>query len=312
MADTAPAGRAGVGVLLNPSMDRFIERSLQHLDYLAVIPDRAWQDAGVGAADRFQPLPLSARMLDEAARQIPIVLHSIGLSICSADIFDEEYGRNLISWANRLQSPWISEHLSFSRIGTGHEVNAAVALPVAYDSELLDLLTPRVRFFTGALECPFLLENNVYYLRFEDQDFSEEAFLNELCRRTNCGVLLDLHNIYTNALNHGFDALEYLDALDLRVVQEIHVAGGVSMMGFHTDSHTGAVLDGVWRLLEHAAPRATQLRGVTFEFHESSFSLLGDNGILEQVDRARHILHQSRSTSETVSYVAASLPAGHC
>jgi hypothetical protein len=226
-------------------MDRFLDRSLHHLDYLSVIPDRAWVDQGVGAPHRFQPLPLSANLLDEAARQLPIVLHSIGLSICSADIFDEEYARNLIAWADRLKSPWISEHLSFSRIGTGHEVNAAVAVPVPYDLEVLELLIPRVKFFTDLLRCPFLLENNVYYFRFGDQDFSEEAFLSELCRRANCGVLLDLHNLYTNSLNHSFDALDYLNGLDLASVSEIHIAGGISMMGFHTDSHTGPVLDGV-------------------------------------------------------------------
>jgi hypothetical protein len=281
-------------------MDRFVERSLQHLDYLAVIPDRAWIDDGVGARQRFRPLPLATALLEEAARELPIVLHSVGLSICSAEIFDEEYARNLIDWANRLNSPWISEHLSFSRIGRGHEVNSAVALPVPYDQEVLDLLIPRVRLFTDTLRCPFLLENNVYYFSYLDQEFSEEAFLNELCRQTKCMVLLDLHNLYTNAVNHGFDALDYLANLDLDNVREIHVAGGVPMMGFHTDSHTGPVLDGVWRLLEHAVPRTPHLQGVTFEFHESSFSRLGEDGILKQVEQARSILN---------NHVASSLPA---
>jgi hypothetical protein len=293
-------------------MDRFVERSLRHLDYLAVIPDRSWIDQGIGATPRFQPLPLPTALLDEAARQLPIVLHSIGLSICSAEIFDKEYAHNLIAWADRLRSPWISEHLSFSRVGTGHEVNAAVALPVPYDREVLELLVPRVQLFTDTLKCAFLLENNVYYFRYAEQEYTEEAFLNELCRRTKCGVLLDLHNLYTNSLNHGFDALDYLRELDLDRVSEIHIAGGVRMMGFHTDSHTGPVLDGVWRLLEHTVPLATHLRGITFEFHESSFGLLGESGILEQVDRARAIVNTFVTPSEPASYVAASLPAGHC
>ena len=312
MANGSNPARAGVGVLFNPSMDRFLERSLHRLDYLSVIPDRAWVDHGVGAPNRFQPLPLSAGLLDEAARQLPIVLHSIGLSICSADIFDEEYARNLIEWAGRLRAPWISEHLSFSRIGTGHEVNAAVAVPVPYDREVLELLVPRVQFFTNVLPCPFLLENNVYYFRFGDQDFSEEAFLNELCERAGCRVLLDLHNVYTNSVNHKFDAVDYIDGLNLECVSEIHIAGGVGMMGFHTDSHTGPVLDGVWALLEHAVPRARQLRGITFEFHESSYPLLGDSGILEQVDRARAIVHKYSPGTEPATYVASSFPASHC
>lgn len=299
-ASQLTTSRSGVGVLFNPSMNRFVERALDRLDYLAVIPDRAWIDGGVGAAERFRPLPLVAALLEQAARQLPVVLHSIGLSIGSADIFDEGYARNLISWAQRLNSPWISEHLSFSRVGGGDEVNSAIALPVPYDQEVLELLIPRVRFFTDTLHCPFLLENNVYYFSYAHQEFSEETFINELCRQTKCCVLLDLHNLYTNAVNHHFDALDYVSNLDLQNVLEIHIAGGVPMMGFHTDSHTGPVLDGVWQLLEQVVPLTPNLRGVTFEFHESSFSMLGEEGILEQVDRARTIVSRN--------HVASSLP----
>jgi uncharacterized protein len=283
----------GVGVLFNPSLDRFVERSLDRLDYLAVIPDRAWIDRGVGMPDRFQPLPLVTALLDQAAQQLPIVLHSIGLSIGSADIFDEEYAKNLLSWAERLHSPWISEHLSFSRITAAeHEVNSAIALPVPYDREILDLLIPRIQFVTDNAPCPFLLENSVYYFSYPDQEFSEEVFLNELCNLTQCRMLLDLHNLYTNAVNHSFDPLQYLAKLDLANVREIHIAGGIRMMGFHTDSHTGPVMDDVWSLLEHVIPLTPNLAGVTFEFHESSFSMLGEEGILEQVDRAKDIVNR--------------------
>ena len=293
-------------------MRSFVERSLHHLDYLAVIPDRGWIDRGPGSAQRFQMLPAAAALLEQAARERPVVLHGIGLSICSAEIFDEEYARNLAGWADRLNSPWISDHLSFSRVGTGHEVNAAITLPVPYDREVLDLLIPRVRFFTGTSERAFLLENNVYYFRYPGQDFTEEEFLNALCRRSGCGVLLDLHNLYTNSVNHGFSATDYLNNLDLANVLEIHIAGGVSMMGFHTDSHTGPVLEAVWRLLEYTVPLAKSLRGVTFEFHESSFGLLGESGILEQIDRARAIVNRLGPSADTVPYVAGNISAGRC
>jgi uncharacterized protein len=273
-------------------MHSFIQGVLSYLDYVAVIPDRAWIDRGTGVSERFRVLPLSAAVLNEISQRLPVVLHGIGLSICSAEIFDQEYAHNLIAWANRLHSSWISEHLSFTRVGTGHELNAAIALPVPYDREVLELLVQRVRWLTEILECDFLLENNVYYFRYPEQELSEEEFLNQLCNRTGCNILLDLHNLYTNSLNHNFDSREYLKQLDLSRVLEIHIAGGTPMMGFHTDSHTGPVLDGVWQLLEYTVPRATRLRGVTFEFHESSFRLLGEEGILEQVHCARNIVNK--------------------
>lgn len=239
---------------------------------------------------RFETLPIPAELIDAASRLVPIPLHGIGLSICSATLFDEEYAQNLIETQQYFGSPWISEHLSFSRISTGHEMNAAVAVPAPYDGEILDLLVPRVEFFTQRLSCPFLLENSVYYFTYGNQDLSEEEFLNELCARTGCGLLLDLHNLYCNAVNHGFAACDYLRNLDLSNVIEIHVAGGVSMMGFHTDSHTGQVPEPVWSLLEETLPEASRLRAVTFEFHESSFPLMGDSGVLDQIQRARRIV----------------------
>jgi uncharacterized protein (UPF0276 family) len=284
--------QVGVGVLFNPSLNAFVERSLDQLDYLAIIPDRAWIDHGVGAARRFEELPLPSALLKKLAGQVPIVLHSIGLSIGSAEIFDKEYALNLISWAHQLHSPWISEHLSFTRVGKGIELNAAIALPLPYDQDVLDLLVPRVRFLTNRLKCPFLLENNVYYFSYPEQEFTEESFLNELSLQAGCMMLLDLHNLYTNAVNHSFDPRNYLEQLNLDKVLEIHVAGGVRMMGFHTDSHTGPVPEDVWRLLEFTVPRTKHLRGITFEFHESSFGLLGEQGILEQVNRAREIANE--------------------
>jgi uncharacterized protein (UPF0276 family) len=293
--------RPGVGILFNPSLEGFINQSSKSLDYLAVIPDRAWIDHGVGSHHRFERLPLPAAHLEAVARELPIVLHSIGLSIGTAGDFDEEYVQNLIEWAERFNSPWISEHLSFSRLGHGHEVNAGVALPIPYDQEVLDLLVPRVRTITRALHCPFLLENSVYYFNYPDQTYSEEDFLNELVRLSGCEVLLDLHNLYTNATNHHFDALEYLNALDLNNVREIHVAGGVPMMGFHTDSHTGPVLEAVWQLLEKTVPRTPNLRGVTFEFHEASYRLLGEDGVHKQIERARSILSSHVPSSFSTS-----------
>ena len=180
-----------------------------------------------------------------------------------------------------------------------------------YDREVLDLLIPRVRYFTQRLERPFLLENNVYYFRYPDQEMSEEDFLNALCRRAGCRVLLDLHNLHTNAVNHGFSAADYLDNLDLSNVGEIHIAGGVPMMGFHTYSHTGPVLEPVWELLDRVVPHAPNLRGVTFEFHESSLERMGEDGVFDQIARARAIVDSHRVPLQAIADVAAGLSARH-
>lgn len=284
---------AGVGVLFNPALIEFVDSHADALDYLALIPDRCWTDAGPGAEPRFAELAAPLAVIERAAARRPTVLHSIGMSLCSAQIFDLAYVENLAAWRRRFGCAWASEHLSFTRVGGGHEINASLALPVAYDAEMLELLGARTREVQRRLGCPFLLENNVYYVDIPEQEMSEAEFLNRLMRDTGCGLLLDLHNVLTNARNHRFDAEAFVLALDLDRVVEIHLAGGDEMMGFHTDSHTGPVDADVWPLLECVAPRAGNLRGVTFEFHESSWPLLHDAGVLAQLERARNILRKS-------------------
>ena len=288
MKERRPA--PGVGLLFNPALIDFVDQHAPALDHLAVIPDRCWVDPGPGAADRFRPLPAPLAMIDRVAAQRPLLLHGIGLSICSADVFDRPYVDNLTHWAGRWRSPWVSEHLSFSRVGSAHEVNAALALPIAYDESMLDLLVPRIDAVQQRLGLPFLLENNVTYVNIPEQDMSEAEFLNRLCARTSCGLLLDLHNLYTNAVNTRTSAYAFLDELDLSRVLEVHVAGGQQMMGFHTDSHTGPVHEGVWPLLAATAARASALQAVTFEFHESSWPLLHTEGVLAQLAQARAVL----------------------
>ncbi|HXS97110.1 MAG TPA: DUF692 domain-containing protein [Candidatus Limnocylindrales bacterium] len=280
----------GVGVLFNPALADFVTEHEEALDYLAVIPDRFWIDNGTGAPSRFEETAAGEAVLASASLSLPVVLHGIGLSICSAEMFDEQYLLQLARWRKRYNSPWVSEHLSFSRIGAGHETNAGVALPVPYDREILNLLQPRIEAARDILGCPFLLENNVSYFAFPEEDLTEPEFLNELARRSGCHLLLDLHNVYTNSRNHGFDATAFLDSLDLSRVIEMHVAGGSEMMGCYTDSHTGPVAEPVWDLLSYAAPRCPNLRGVTFEFHESTWPLLRTEGVLRQLARARDVL----------------------
>jgi uncharacterized protein len=285
----------GVGVLFNPALADFVADHADSLDYLAVIPDRFWLDRGWGTCPRFEDTSAGEAVLTQAAQSLPLVLHGIGLSICSADLFDREYLLQLERWRRRYDCRWISEHLSFSRIGAGHETNAGIALPVPYDREILDMLIPRIEAAQTILGCPFLIENNVSYFTFPDQDLSESQFLNQLARSSGCSLLLDLHNVYVNARNHRFDAKAFLAELDLSRVLEFHVAGGSEMMGFYTDSHTGGVPEVVWDLLSFAAPRSPNLRGVTFEFHESTWHLLRAEGVLAQIARARSAMAMHRT-----------------
>ena len=151
------------------------------------------------------------------------------------------------------------------------------------------MIVDRIDQVQRKVEMAFIIENNVYYIDIPDQDMTEPEFLNRLTARTGCGLLLDVHNVYTNARNHGFDALAFLNQIDLTRVVEIHIAGGNEIGGMYTDSHAGPCPEPVWQLLEHVVPKAPNLCGITFEFHESYYPLLGEDGIRAQLNQARGV-----------------------
>lgn len=299
MARPGPSGVApGVGVLFNPALAAFVRDDGALLDHLAVIPDRAWLDHGPQAVPRFEDLPGPLAPVEQAAAQRPVVLHGIGLSILSAEPLDDAYVDQLARWRDRLGCDWVSEHLSFTRAGAGHATHAALALAMPYDHALLELLVPRVRAVQRRLGVPFLLENPVGYVDFGDDELGEPEFFNALMAESGCGMLLDLHNLYTNAHNGRCDALDYLARLDTTGVVEVHVAGGDAMLGLHTDSHAGPVHPGVWPLLDALLPRAPKLRAITFEFHEGSWPLLLRDGVAAELGKARAIVERHARVAE--------------
>ncbi len=284
--------RLGVGVLYNPSLREFVRDHAEALDYLAVIPDRAWQDEGPSAPLRYIEDERQMEPLDRAAERLAIVGHSVGLSIGSADPLDTGHVEQLARWQARYRMPWHSDHLSFVRlpgVDAHTELSPGMALPVPYDREVLEMLVERVDAVQARIPVPFLLENNVYYVDLPEQEMTEPEFLNALAARTGCGLLLDVHNVVVNATNHGFDAREFIFALDLERVVELHIAGGSELEGMYTDSHAGPVAERVWELLPEVVEACPNLCAITFEFHEGWFPMMGAEGVLRELRTAREV-----------------------
>jgi uncharacterized protein len=281
----------GVGLLYNPALPEYLRESAGVYDYVEVIPEMFWTDRGRGSDPRFVELPGWVEMLEWLAGTCPVVAHNIGLSLGSADYFDDAYAEHVGQWQRRFGFQWQSDHLSFVRMtgADGHDHNAGLAVPVPYDHDVADMIAERIECVQSFIDVPFLIENNVYFVDVPDQDMTEPEFLNALTARTGCGLLLDLHNLYANARNHGFDARAFIDELCLDRVVEIHIAGGSELAGMYTDSHAGPCPDPVWELLEATVPRAPGLRGITFEFHDSYYPLLKAAGIDAELERARAI-----------------------
>ncbi|MEN3332784.1 MAG: uncharacterized protein V7641_2149 [Blastocatellia bacterium] len=293
--------KLGIGLLYQEQLRPFIESQTARFDFLEVIPDILWTDLGPHKRPRYIENPGGVTFLRQLSAEMPMVLHSIGLSIGSAYRFDHEHLAQIASWHEWLKFPWHSDHLAFILAEHGtQEINVGVTLPLPYDQESIDLLAPRVAEIRARVPVPFLLENNVYFFQYPLQDFDEATFLNRLCEISGCHLLLDLHNLYTNSRNHHTDAYAFLEKLNLDQVVEIHVAGGLEYEGFYHDAHSDTSPPEVWELLEWVLPQCANLGGLTFELLGSWYIEVGEDRLAAQLSRMRELWtrHQPAPQSE--------------
>lgn len=196
-------------------------------------------------------------------RDWPLSLHGVTLSLGGAGPLDREHLHRLQELCRRYQPASVSEHLAWSSHGP---LLLNDLLPLAYDEPTLDRVADHIDQTQATLGRRILLENPSTYLRLQASTLEEVEFIAELVRRTGCGLLLDVTNVWVSATNHGFDAQAYLDRFPLEAVEEIHLAGAApdtdaSGAPLLIDAHDRPVADPVWRLyrrvVERTGPLAT-------------------------------------------------------
>ena len=187
----------------------------------------------------------------------PISLHGVAMSLAADAEPDPAHLARLVALTSRFDPARISEHLAWS---TWSSVYYPDLLPVPRNGEALERLTTNIGRVQDALKRHILIENPSHYLVMENHDYEEIEFLRELARRSGCGLLLDINNVFVSARNLGFDAEAYLEAFPADAVQEIHLAGhsadpalGEALL---VDSHDASVAEAVWTLYRRFIARA--------------------------------------------------------
>jgi uncharacterized protein (UPF0276 family) len=192
-------------------------------------------------------------VLEQARRDYPISIHAVGLSLGSVEPVDDAHLDALADLVARIDPALVSEHVAWCRQGG---VYLSDLLPLPYTEEALDVLVRNIDRVQDRLKRRILMENPSTYLAFAHSTIAEGAFLAETARRSGCGLLVDVNNLYVNARNHGGLARDVMAALDPATVGEIHVAGHhVADLGDATmliDDHGSAVSDAVWDLYRDA------------------------------------------------------------
>jgi uncharacterized protein (UPF0276 family) len=182
----------------------------------------------------------------------PVSLHGVCMSIGGPQPLDREHLGRFRALVERYEPALVSEHLAWSTHTTTFYNDL---LPLPYTPATLTLVADHIDEVQATIRRPILLENPSTYLVFRESRMSETEFLRELVRRTGCGLLLDVNNVFVSATNHGFDALGYLADFPLGHVGEIHLAGHAEQADDEgelllIDSHDGPIADAVWRLYD--------------------------------------------------------------
>ena len=182
----------------------------------------------------------------------PVALHGVSMSVGSADGVDRDYLARLRLLVDEIEPMVVSDHLCWTRI---EGFNSHDLLPLPYTEEALEIVCANIAIAQDMLGRAMLIENPSSYICFDDAPMSEWEFLDAMCARTGCGLLLDVNNIYVSATNHGFDPLAYLAGVPADRVGQIHLAGHSQGRELLIDTHDQAVPPQVWALYEKAMAR---------------------------------------------------------
>ncbi|MEG1053287.1 MAG: DUF692 family protein [Janthinobacterium sp.] len=225
-------------------------RAAHYRDFLARRPKVGWLE--VHTENYLQPSGWDSHVLQALRQDYPLSLHGVGLGLGSARGFSEAHLQRVRAVVDRTEPALVSEHLSWGAVAQ-QQLNDL--LPLALNGAALDLLCARVGRVQDVLKRPILLENVSTYLRFADDAMSEAQFLAELTRRSGCGLLLDINNLYVNQCNHGEDALTAMQSIAPGSVGELHLGGHLLTPHAVIDHHGAAVAEPVWDLYAAALLR---------------------------------------------------------
>jgi len=191
-------------------------------------------------------------ILDQILEQYNVVQHGVSMYFGSAQTPHGEHLRKLKELTRRTRTPWLTDHLCWGSVDGRYSHDL---LPLPYTWEAVEVAAENIRRVQNYLEIPVAIENVSSYAEFHDSEMTEWEFLTEVVERADCGILLDVNNIYVSSINHEFDPATYVDCVPAERVAQIHIAGHSRYEKYLLDTHDHPVIDPVWKLYERALGR---------------------------------------------------------
>ena len=293
VASKTAVSRLGIGLPYFASLPpELYQRGL--IDFVEVTPETICRQRLISDVVELEIVPQQMETARNSCLDLPMVVHGVELSIGSAHGWNGAYLKMLDVFQKAWPFVWHSEHLGFQTFPgvDGRALEVGVPLPLPPTCEAADLVAERSETILQRYGVPFLLENPAYYLPDPPSDpevGDDIGLMRRILRRSGSLQLLDLHNVYCNAINHRFDPFAAVDRMPLEDVGEIHIAGGSWDSGFWMDAHDGRVPEPVWDLLEYTLPLCPSVGGIVFEMLDEHVLRLGVDAIQRELTHARDI-----------------------
>jgi uncharacterized protein len=286
----------GVGLNWFPGLEPVLRANAELIDVLEVEPQSFWRrekNADGLVIDR--PSIEALRR-----RRIPKLTHSVAFPVGGSLPPTAAEMDQLSTIARELETPWVSEHLSFNRVaGESGSWQSGFLLPPRQTLAGVEAAVASVRTLSAGLTVPLAIETGVNYLRPRADELPDGEFVARVVEAADCGILLDLHNVWTNERNGRQSLAEYVEQIPVERVWEIHVAGGHSHRGFWLDAHSGTVPADLMELAARIIPRLPNLKAIVFELFPAYFSRIGESAFRPQLE-GLHRLWERRNTAASV------------
>jgi uncharacterized protein (UPF0276 family) len=220
--------------------------------------------------------------LEQIRQHYPLVMHGVSMSLGSTDPLDKDYLKSLKALIKRIEPQWISDHLCWTGI---HQKNMHDLLPLPYTQEAITHIVGRIQQVQDFLGQRILIENLSSYITYQQSNMTEWEFLTQIAQQADCLLLLDVNNVYVSAKNHEFSPEDYINALPINRVMQIHLAGHSNEDGCIIDTHDHEIIDPVWDLyaktLQRFGPVSTMIE------RDDNIPPLSD--LLQELNHAREI-----------------------
>jgi uncharacterized protein len=273
----------GIGVIYSAGLEPLLEQFPENIDVIEIEPQTMWLE------DPSRPQKILTHPEIEAhLRRLPFrkLVHSIGTPVGGSVPGVESQLPLLRDIVRELDAPWASEHLAFNLTP---DFFTGFFLPPRQTEAGLDIYAEAIARLQGALGVPLAIETGVNYLHPRADEIPDGEFVAEIVERTQCGILLDLHNIFANEYNGRQKVGEFLGQIPLDRVWEIHLAGGFDWHNYWLDAHSGAMPDRLFELSQDIVPQLPNVKAMIFEVFASFLPSFGVQGVRKEMERMRRL-----------------------